>query len=49
MHPRASWTREIVIFNVKGNSFRLEARVSDPLGVVRVLRCGTHAEYNRWS
>lgn len=38
-----------IIFNVKGNSFRLEVRVNYALGIVRVIRCGTHAEYDRWS
>lgn len=37
-----------VIFNVKGNAFRMEVRVSYPTGVVMVVRCGTHAEYDRW-
>jgi mRNA interferase HigB len=37
-----------VIFNVKGNAFRMEVRVSYPTGVVAVVRCGTHAEYDRW-
>ena len=37
-----------VIFNVKGNSFRMEVRVSYSTAVVMVVRCGTHAEYDRW-
>jgi mRNA interferase HigB len=37
-----------VIFNVKGNSFRMEVRVSYPTAVVMVVRCGTHGEYDRW-
>lgn len=40
--------REVAIFNVKGNSFRLEVRINYSVGVVRVIRCGTHAEYDRW-
>jgi mRNA interferase HigB len=38
-----------VIFNVKGNAFRMEVRVSYPTGTVIVVRCGTHAEYDRWT
>jgi mRNA interferase HigB len=38
-----------IIFNVKGNSYRLEVRVNFALGIVRVIRCATHAEYDRWS
>jgi mRNA interferase HigB len=37
-----------VIFNVKGNAFRMEVRISYQTGVVLVVRCGTHAEYDRW-
>lgn len=38
----------VVIFNVKGNSFRLQVRVSYQCGVAAIERCGTHAEYDRW-
>ena len=37
-----------VVFNIKGNRYRLEAAVSFSTGVVRVLRVGTHDEYNKW-
>ena len=37
-----------VIFNVKGNSYRMEVRILYALGVVEVVRCGTHAEYDKW-
>lgn len=36
-----------VIFNVKGNTYRLEATVAYKTGVVVVTWIGTHAEYDR--
>ena len=38
----------IVIFNVKGNSYRLAVQVAFNVGVVMVKKIGTHAEYDRW-
>lgn len=35
----------LVIFNVKGNEYRLEARVAYKTGIVVVLWVGTHSEY----
>lgn len=47
--PTASFLRErMVVFNIKGNSYRLEAQINFKMGVVRVLRAGTHAEYDKW-
>ena len=43
LHP--NW----VIFNVKGNEYRLEVKVLYKTGVVRVEWVGTHEEYNRRS
>ncbi len=37
----------VVIFNVKGNRYRLETRVAYNTGVVVVRWIGTHAEYSR--
>jgi len=36
-----------VIFNVKGNSFRLEVRIAYKTQVLSVTWVGTHAEYDR--
>ena len=41
--------RTVIIFNVKGNSYRLEVHVSYEAQVVVVIRWGTHAEYNSWT
>ncbi len=37
----------IVIFNVKGNRYRLEVRIAYNTGVVVVRWAGTHAEYTK--
>lgn len=37
-----------VIFNIKGNSYRLDTKVYYERQIVIVKRIGTHAEYNKW-
>ncbi len=37
-----------VVFNLKGNKYRLLVKVSYKSGIVRVQRIGTHAEYDKW-
>ena len=37
-----------VVFNLKGNSYRLLVRVSYKSEIVRVQNIGTHAEYDKW-
>ena len=37
-----------VIFNLKGNNYRLETKISYALKIVFVKRMGTHAEYSKW-
>jgi mRNA interferase HigB len=37
----------VVIFNVKGNRYRLEVQVAYKTGVVVVRWLGTHAEYTK--
>ena len=37
----------VVIFNVKGQRYRLEVQVAYNTGVVIVRRVGTHAEYTK--
>jgi mRNA interferase HigB len=37
----------VVIFNVKGNRYRLEVQVAYNTGVLVVRRAGTHAEYSK--
>ena len=37
-----------VVFNIKGNKYRVEAKISFDFDIVRITRVGTHAEYNKW-
>jgi len=37
----------IVIFNVKGNHYRLETKITYNTGIVVVQWIGTHAEYSK--
>lgn len=47
--PSASFLADNeVIFNIKGNKYRLSATVAYATGLVVVRRLGTHAEYDRW-
>ena len=46
-YPSASFLGGgVTIFNVKGNSYRLEATVAYRTGTLVVLWIGTHAEYD---
>lgn len=38
-----------VVFNLKGNKYRLDTKIAYQVGVVLVKRIGTHAEYSRWT
>jgi mRNA interferase HigB len=47
-YPAASFLgQNVVIFNVKGNSHRLEVVVAYRSSVVQIVWAGTHAEYDR--
>ena len=37
-----------IIFNIKGNTYRMEVQVSYNNKVIAIKRLGTHAEYDRW-
>jgi mRNA interferase HigB len=37
-----------IIFNIKGNKYRLDAKIYYQRQIIIVKRIGTHAEYNRW-
>lgn len=48
-YPAASFLADnTVIFNIKGNRYRLVVKVSYKVGVVKVEKIGTHAEYTEW-
>ena len=47
--PSASFLADNrVVFNVKGNNYRVEVKLSYDINVVLVLRIGTHSEYSKW-
>jgi mRNA interferase HigB len=49
-YPSASFLSENrVIFNLKGNTYRIETKVSYEITVVLAKRIGTHAEYSKWN
>jgi mRNA interferase HigB len=49
-YPTASFLNDNrVIFNIKGNTYRIETKVNYEITVVLVRRVGTHAEYSKWS
>jgi mRNA interferase HigB len=37
-----------VVFNLKGNKYRLMVRIAYNTQVVFILRIGTHSEYSKW-
>ena len=37
-----------VIFNLKGNKYRMEVKLSYRNQIALIKRVGTHAEYSRW-
>ncbi len=48
-YPSASViSKQIIIFNVKGNKYRLEAHISYENQIVSVVRWDAHAEYDKW-
>jgi mRNA interferase HigB len=47
-YPTASFlTENRVIFNIKGNKYRVETKVNYEIDVVLVTWIGTHAEYSK--
>jgi len=40
--------RNRVVFNLKGNTYRLDAKIAYQTQIVVVKRVGTHAEYDNW-
>lgn len=49
LYPRADWIgNNRVVFDIKGNKFRLVVIVYFKMGQVIIERVGTHAEYDKW-
>ena len=38
-----------VIFNLKGNCYRVETKIDYTMQIVLIKRMGTHAEYSKWN
>ncbi len=38
-----------VVFNLKGNDYRLDVKVNYKNQIVLIKRIGTHAEYKKWT
>lgn len=49
LHATASFLSDNrVVFNIKGNSYRLVVHVNYRRSFVTILQLGTHAEYDKW-
>jgi mRNA interferase HigB len=47
-YPSASFLSDNrVVFNIKGNNYRIETKISYEIDVVLVIWIGTHAEYSK--
>lgn len=47
--PAASFLQaRRVVFNLKGNRYRLLASLDFEIGTIRIQMVGTHAEYSKW-
>lgn len=48
-YPKASLVgKDNVIFDIRGNKYRLHARVNYVIGIVVIVRIGTHSDYDHW-
>ena len=48
--PTASFLADNrVVFNLKGNKYRLDVKVAYENQIVLIKRIGTHAQYDRWT
>ena len=48
-YPKASiLSNNRVIFDVRGNRYRMLTQIAFGLGRIAILRVGTHAEYDKW-
>ena len=49
IYPQASLVgNNMVVFNIRGNKYRLLVIISYQKGVVFVEKIGTHKEYDKW-
>ncbi len=49
-YAHASFLRDNrVIFNIRGNNYRLDTKIDYQNQVVLIVRVGTHEEYDNWT
>ena len=49
-YPHASFFADHrIVFNLKGNKYRIDTKISYNAKTVLVVRVGTHAEYDKWT
>lgn len=49
-YPKASILKGgRVVFNIRGNRYRLLVQIDYVRGIILVLRAGTHADYDTWN
>jgi len=49
-YPNASvLSNNRLIFDIKGNRYRMLTQITFDLGRIVILRIGTHAEYDKWN
>ncbi len=49
-YPKASIIKgNQIVFDIKGNKFRIDTGIAFNLGQIIVKRIGTHAEYSKWT
>lgn len=49
-YPNASMLGDRrVVFNIKGNCYRVDTKIAYAQQILFVKRIGTHAEYSKWS
>lgn len=47
-YPSASFlAKNVVIFNVRGNEYRIETQIAYATGIISVLWIGNHTEYSQ--
>lgn len=39
----------LVVFNLKGNRYRLVVKINYNFQIVKIEKIGTHAEYSKWN
>lgn len=49
IYPNADYVHPYTVFNIKGNSYRLVAKIEYRWGLIFVKKVLTHAEYDRGS